>query len=169
MGKSKKLDAEETASYGLMIVCIIALVLFCNYSLQGRAGEDYPEIRSRLPLDNADSIDISCAGSCVKGDEAVVWYIAGDGEYYVPLECSVINYEEYQLIDFMEAMSVNIDDVIYVPWKDGFSVIVNNENCIGYETVSEDGSVRSYDIPPSSIPYIMFVDDISSCSFMMTE
>lgn len=164
----KKLSEEDIYAIALMAVCAAGWILLYNFSKVTVPDRDLTPIRERIPLANADTIDLFCGGSCVVGDEAVVWYVAGEkGDYYVPLECSVINYTEYQLISYLEAVNTNIDDIVYTPWKEGYAVMINNDNCIGYEAADQNGEMFTVELDKGSVPHVMYVHDISSCSFFI--
>lgn len=165
---TKKLNTEDILTIALMAVCAAAGIVLYDFSKIDIQEQDMTAIRERIPLENPDTIDIFCGGSCVVGDEAIVWYVAGEeGDYYIPLECSVINYSEYQLVSYLEAASTNIDDIVYVPWKDGFAVMINNDSCTGYEAADLNGELFTVELDKGSVPHVMYVHDISSCSFFM--
>ncbi len=169
MKKKQKLSSTDVQSILLIIVCITGSIMLYRFSIPKNTEQDYPEIRAQIPLENADTVDIYCAGSCIIENEAVVWYVADyENAYYIPLECNVINYSEYQLIDYREALSTNINDIMYTPWKDGYSIIINNNDCIGYEIKKDNGEVSTVELDKESIPHILYVDDIMSCSFFIT-
>lgn len=134
--------------------------------------QDFPEIRQELSSQNKEYAEITKGGCYIQYDikMAVIWYIieeSDNGKYYLPAKYRFKNFDEYEFIEKCETKLSGINDIVYVECFGGYILLINNENCTGYETINNDGTTYRVDIENDEYPYIDFIYDISSCRFFI--
>ncbi len=147
----------------LFLAFILAFALAGCGQIYGNTDYLIEKVREELPLADADTVEIKYAGTCGKGNTALIWYITGNenqAHTCFPIECKIIGQASYMFIrSFNSVIDDRCSDVGILQWKDGYSFCVNNPECKTVRITDSNGT-RDEAIPFDCYPYIIYTEEI---------
>lgn len=139
----------------LLILCILFLIGCSKTYLN--TNELIEVVRKKIPVANAEEIEIQYAGSCGIDNTSLLWYISGN-EYqshtYFPIECDLVGQVEYKYIRSYKPID-RTQDIAVLQWKDGYSFCINNPKCTTIR-ITDDTSSKDITIEKDSYPYVYY-------------
>ncbi len=149
---------------------LLCLLLFLTFSLPlfGCSTNTYrgtnalmEKARQELPLADAGTIDLTCAGLCGTEDTAIAWFIAGNAHqarYYLPLEVEIKpGRAEYVYLHTHKPLTDRAQDVAVVILSQGYAFLIHNPAVASVKMTTPDGEILEETIPKKAIPYAFYV------------
>ena len=132
----------------ITVLCVTVVVGFFIYndSKVLKSTDDLiAKARDVIPLSEADTVDITYAGTFGVDDKVIMWFISGNEyqkHYYLPMECVSVgnNISQYQYIRTYKPME-RVSDIAQINWNGMYVFLINNENCRAIQFNESNGDV----------------------------
>ena len=118
--------------------------------------------RSEIPISNADTIELSMVGYSSHETNRLIWFVSGNAyqsRTYTPIEFVEVGTDQFEFVKTYKPID-RITDISALMWKDGYSFIINNENCCGI--IITDSTGNSDIITVEELPFVYYYQGIPS-------
>lgn len=139
----------------LLLCCFLA---GCTKTYYG-TEELIEKARDELPIADADTIELSYAGQCIKEDMALLWFISGDAyqaHYYLPLSFHIVGNDAYTFHHTYKPMDRAMD-IAVLHWNGGCSFLINNPECATVR-ITDNAGTHEIPIEKGTCPYVFYRD-----------
>ena len=152
----------------LLVVCLCLLtVTGCTPKYTEKELID--KARSEIPISNADTIELSMAGYSSHETNRLIWFVSGNAyqaHTYTPIEFVEVGTDQFEFVKTYKPVE-RITDISALMWKDGYSFIINNENCRGIIIIDSTGN--SDNITVEELPFVYYYQGIPSEYIFVNE
>lgn len=147
----------------LLLIVAIPLILVITDQNKIYRGTDalIEKARKEIPIADAENTEINFAGLCGKDDKALLWFVSGNeyqAHYYLPMECSVVEKDEYKFERIYNPWERGMD-IAVLEWMRGYSFVINNPNCVSVKIDGESGPVYET-IGKDCYPYVFYYNGL---------
>ena len=142
---------------------LIAGLCACNRTVTGYDGL-IGKAREEINMADADTIEITIAGTTDTGRRSLVWFITGDqyqAHEYFPMEFEIAKNDnsKFKFVKAYKALDRGTD-IAVLQWNNGYCFLINNENCKTLKISEADGSTESIEV--SKYPYWDYYESAQS-------
>lgn len=147
-------------------VFYIIMALLIAFSLSGCGGKTVGEqgliakAREEINVADANTIDIEIAGVSEVDDNMLFWFVTGN-EYqkhgYYPIAFHRVGEEQYEFIHTHKAFD-RAYEIYVVQWNDGYSFLVNNENCKSIVLTNAAGETETVEV--GELPFVYYYHEL---------
>jgi hypothetical protein len=140
----------------LILMITTFLLLFTISGCGGSTIEGYDGLiekaRKEISLADIENMDIQIAGTTDVDGYSLVWFVTGN-EYqkhsYYPMEFQIVG-ENSNKFKFVKAYMARDrgQDIAAYPWN-GYTFVINNQDCLKMVLTYEDGTTEEFEITDS--------------------
>ena len=127
----------------------IAVLCACNRTVTGYDGL-VEKAREEINISDAGTIEITIGGTTDTGRRSLVWFVTGNqyqAHEYFPMEFEITKNDNsrFKFVKAYKALDRGTD-IAVCPWNEGYSFLINNENCKMLKIIEADGSIESIEV-----------------------
>ncbi len=116
-----------------IILSVAGIFIYSNSQILNGTDDMINKARGIIPLEQADTADISYVGMIGTGDEVVAWFVCENEHkerYYLPMECRYVgnNSSRYKYVSSHEPTEI-VEDIVQIEWNGMYQFLVNNPEC----------------------------------------
>lgn len=140
------------------LLLLLFLLSLCGCTGTYRATDLDQLAREEFPVSDKDALQVRSAGATATNGKVLFWYISefeNNTRYYLALECEEVGEDRYRFIQARSPITAGAD-IACVPFESGYSILVNNPDCVCIRYTDSAGHTWDEEIPPDSYPYIAY-------------
>lgn len=149
---------KKFVAFCYALVCVFVLS-GCSDRITGDEGL-VNKAREEISVSEAETVELIIAGNTTIDGSCLYWFVSGNqnqAHVYMPIEFMITGTDEYEFVKTYKPIE-RVADISALMWNDGYSFVINNENCCQISITTSSGSIE--EITVESVPFVYYYDDI---------